>query len=155
MPTRCATRRTPHWRAAAWPRPAGSACWPTWSSTATPDIGMKDKSYPLLATIASPADLRRLSRAQLPQLAAELRDFVLHSVSQTGGHLSSDLGTVELTVALHYVFDTPRDRLVWDVGHQTYVHKILTGRRAGMSKLRMYGGIAGFPRREESPYDTF
>ncbi|MGE5115353.1 MAG: 1-deoxy-D-xylulose-5-phosphate synthase, partial [Betaproteobacteria bacterium] len=116
---------------------------------------MKDKSYPLLATIASPADLRRLSRAQLPQLAAELRDFVLHSVSQTGGHLSSNLGTVELTIALHYVFDTPNDRLVWDVGHQTYPHKVLTGRRERMGTLRQLGGISGFPRREESEYDTF
>ena len=114
-----------------------------------------NKTYPLLKTIDSPADLRRLPRAQLPQLAAELRDFVLHSVSQTGGHLSSNLGTVELTVALHYVFDTPRDRLVWDVGHQTYPHKILTGRRERMGTLRQLGGISGFPRRDESEYDTF
>jgi len=109
----------------------------------------------LLETINSPADLRRLDKSQLPQLARELRDFVVQSVSQTGGHLSSNLGTIELTVALHYVFDTPKDRLVWDVGHQTYAHKILTGRRAGMAKLRQWGGIAGFPRRVESEYDTF
>jgi 1-deoxy-D-xylulose-5-phosphate synthase len=109
----------------------------------------------LLETINSPADLRRLDEDQLPQLAGELREFLVHSVSQTGGHLSSNLGTVELTVALHYVFDTPRDRLVWDVGHQTYAHKILTGRRAGMAKLRQWGGVAGFPRRNESEYDTF
>jgi 1-deoxy-D-xylulose-5-phosphate synthase len=111
--------------------------------------------HPLLKTIDSPADLRRLARAQLPQLAAELRDFVLQSVSQTGGHLSSNLGTVELTIALHYVFETPHDRLVWDVGHQTYPHKILTGRRDRMHTLRQLGGVSGFPRRDESEYDTF
>ena len=110
---------------------------------------------PLLPAIASPADLRRLTRAQLPQLAQELRAFVLDSVARTGGHLSSNLGTVELTIALHYVFNTPEDRLVWDVGHQTYPHKILTGRRDGMAHLRQQGGISGFPRRDESPYDTF
>jgi 1-deoxy-D-xylulose-5-phosphate synthase len=112
-------------------------------------------SHPLLDTIASPADLRALPRDQLPQLADELRTFLLESVSKTGGHLSSNLGTVELTVALHYVFDTPADRLVWDVGHQTYPHKALTGRRAGMERLRMKGGVSGFPRRSESEYDTF
>jgi 1-deoxy-D-xylulose-5-phosphate synthase len=111
--------------------------------------------YELLETINDPAQLRALDRKQLPQLAVELRDFILDSVSQTGGHLSSNLGTVELTIALHYVFNTPDDRLVWDVGHQTYAHKILTGRRAGMRMLRMQGGISGFPRRSESPYDTF
>jgi 1-deoxy-D-xylulose-5-phosphate synthase len=111
--------------------------------------------YELLTTINDPADLRKLDRKQLPRLAEELRTFLLESVSRTGGHLSSNLGTVELTVALHYVFDTPRDRLVWDVGHQTYAHKILTGRREAMPGLRTFGGIAGFPRREESPYDTF
>jgi 1-deoxy-D-xylulose-5-phosphate synthase len=111
--------------------------------------------YELLETINDPADLRALDRRQLPQLVIELRDFILDSVSQTGGHLSSNLGTVELTIALHYVFNTPEDRLVWDVGHQTYAHKILTGRRAGMNRLRMQGGISGFPRRSESPYDTF
>ena len=110
---------------------------------------------PLLQTINSPADLRRLGRAELKLLADELRDYVLQSVSQTGGHLSSNLGTVELTIALHYVFNTPEDRLVWDVGHQTYPHKILTGRRESMSGLRQLGGISGFPRRDESPYDTF
>ena len=112
-------------------------------------------THPLLNTLSSPADLRRLSRAELKTLAGELRDFVLHSVSKTGGHLSSNLGTVELTVALHYVFNTPHDRLVWDVGHQTYPHKILTGRRDRMSTLRQFGGISGFPRRDESEYDTF
>ena len=111
--------------------------------------------YELLETINDPSELRKLDRKQLPELARELRDFVIDSVSQTGGHLSSNLGTVELTIALHYVFNTPDDRLVWDVGHQTYVHKILTGRRAGMQRLRMLGGISGFPRRAESPYDTF
>jgi 1-deoxy-D-xylulose-5-phosphate synthase len=109
----------------------------------------------LLQTIALPADLRRLSRNQLPALAAELREFVLNTVSQTGGHLGSNLGTVELTIALHYVYDTPHDRLVWDVGHQTYPHKVLTGRRDRMHTLRQLGGIGGFPRRDESEYDTF
>ncbi|MCU0925133.1 MAG: 1-deoxy-D-xylulose-5-phosphate synthase, partial [Hydrogenophaga sp.] len=109
----------------------------------------------LLSTIQSPADLRRLSRAQLHPLATELRDFLLDSVSKTGGHLGSNLGTVELTVALHYVFNTPEDRLVWDVGHQTYPHKILTGRRDRMDTLRQLGGVSGFPRRTESEYDTF
>jgi len=112
-------------------------------------------TYPLLETVNDPSDLRRLDRKQLPALAAELRRFILESVASTGGHLSSNLGTVELTIALHYVFATPDDRIIWDVGHQTYGHKILTGRRAGMSKLRQKGGIAGFPRREESVYDTF
>ncbi|AKJ28113.1 1-deoxy-D-xylulose-5-phosphate synthase [Caldimonas brevitalea] len=112
-------------------------------------------NYSLLETINTPADLRRLPRHDLQQLAEELRDFLLHSVSQTGGHLSSNLGTVELTIALHYVFDTPHDRLVWDVGHQTYPHKILTGRRERMPTLRQYGGMSGFPRRDESEYDTF
>jgi 1-deoxy-D-xylulose-5-phosphate synthase len=109
----------------------------------------------LLETIDSPADVRRLSRSALPALADELRAFVLDSVAKTGGHLSSNLGTVELTVALHYVFNTPHDRLVWDVGHQTYPHKILTGRRDRMASLRQLGGISGFPRRSESEYDAF
>lgn len=109
----------------------------------------------LLSAINSPADLRKLTREQLVQVSQELRQFLLDSVSQTGGHLSSNLGTVELTVALHSVFDTPEDRLVWDVGHQTYPHKILTGRRERMSTLRQFNGIAGFPKRSESPYDTF
>ncbi len=109
----------------------------------------------LLESIQSPIDLRRLGRAQLPQIADELRQCVLDNVSQTGGHLSSNLGTVELTVALHYVFNTPEDRIVWDVGHQTYPHKILTGRRERMPTLRQLGGLSGFPRRDESEYDTF
>jgi len=116
---------------------------------------MTTASYPLLQTINDPADLRQLPRAQLGALADELRAFVLESVSKTGGHLSSNLGTVELTVALHYVFNTPQDRLVWDVGHQTYPHKILTGRRERMATLRQLGGISGFPQRSESPYDAF
>jgi 1-deoxy-D-xylulose-5-phosphate synthase len=111
--------------------------------------------FSLLETINSPADLRRLERKQLPQLATELRAFLIDSVSQTGGHLSSNLGTVELTIALHAVFNTPEDRLVWDVGHQCYAHKVLTGRREGMNRLRMHGGVSGFPKRSESPYDTF
>ncbi|MBI3381225.1 MAG: 1-deoxy-D-xylulose-5-phosphate synthase [Aquabacterium sp.] len=112
-------------------------------------------SYPLLSRIDKPADIRHLSRSELKQLAYELRDYLLHSVSRTGGHLSSNLGTVELTIALHYVFNTPDDRLVWDVGHQTYPHKILTGRRDRMATLRQLGGMSGFPRRDESEYDTF
>jgi 1-deoxy-D-xylulose-5-phosphate synthase len=109
----------------------------------------------LLSRIASPTDLRTLDRAQLKALAAELRAFLIQSVSQTGGHLASNLGVVELTIALHYVYQTPDDRLVWDVGHQTYPHKILTGRREAMASLRKAGGIAGFPKRDESAYDTF
>ena len=111
--------------------------------------------HSLLQTINSPADVRRLSRGELEQLAVELRDFLLQTISQTGGHLGSNLGTVELTVALHHVFNTPHDRLVWDVGHQTYPHKILTGRRERMGSLRQLGGISGFPRRDESEYDAF
>ena len=114
-----------------------------------------EMTHPLLDRIDSPADLRALSPAELPQVAKELRDFLVESVASTGGHLASNLGTVELTIALHYVFDTPRDRIVWDVGHQTYPHKILTGRRAAMTGLRQGGGIAGFPRRAESEYDAF
>lgn len=113
------------------------------------------ESYPLLSRIRTPADLRELAASELPTLAGELRAFLLDSVSSTGGHLASNLGTVELTIALHYVFDTPEDRLVWDVGHQSYPHKILTGRREAMPGLRRKGGLAGFPRRSESPYDTF
>lgn len=108
-----------------------------------------------LEQIQSPADLRRLSRRELKELADQLRQFVLESVSRTGGHLSSNLGTVELTIALHHVFNTPDDRLVWDVGHQSYPHKILTGRREAMARLRQAGGISGFPKRSESEYDAF
>jgi len=116
---------------------------------------MSNKLYPLLQTINDPADLRRLPRAQLEVLADELRAYLLDSVSKTGGHLSSNLGTVELTVALHYVFNAPQDRIVWDVGHQTYPHKILTGRRERMGSLRQLGGLSGFPQRAESEYDDF
>ncbi|GLC96114.1 1-deoxy-D-xylulose-5-phosphate synthase [Cupriavidus sp. TA19] len=112
-------------------------------------------TYALLKKIDAPADLRKLDRRELQTLADELRAYVLESVSQTGGHLSSNLGTVELTIALHYVFNTPDDRVVWDVGHQSYPHKILTGRRERMGTLRQWGGISGFPRRSESEYDTF
>ena len=111
--------------------------------------------YPLLETLHNPADLRQLPRESLKGLAEELRTFLIDSVAKTGGHLSSNLGTVELTIALHYVFNTPDDRLVWDVGHQTYAHKVLTGRREGMAQLRMKDGVGGFPRRSESEYDTF
>ena len=116
---------------------------------------MSNNSTPLLNTINDPADLRLLPRPQLHALAAELRAYVLSSVSKTGGHLSSNLGTVELTVALHYVFNTPHDRVVWDVGHQTYPHKILTGRRERMASLRQFSGLSGFPQRAESDYDSF
>lgn len=108
-----------------------------------------------LDRIQTPADLRKLERRDLDAVAKELRGFILESVSKTGGHLSSNLGTVELTLAMHYVFDTPHDRIVWDVGHQSYPHKILTGRRAGMASLRQEGGISGFPKRSESEYDAF
>ncbi len=111
--------------------------------------------YDLLNSISNPADLRLLDRKHLKVLATELREFILESVSKTGGHLASNLGAIELTIALHYVYNTPHDLLVWDVGHQSYPHKILTGRREGMAKLRMKGGLAGFPKREESEYDTF
>ncbi|HQY09407.1 MAG: 1-deoxy-D-xylulose-5-phosphate synthase [Burkholderiales bacterium] len=110
---------------------------------------------PMLHRVHSPADLRRMNRVELKQLATELREELLQSVSRTGGHLSSNLGTVELTIALHHVFNTPEDRLVWDVGHQTYPHKILTGRRERMATLRQLNGLSGFPRRDESEYDTF
>jgi len=111
--------------------------------------------HPLLERVNSPAELRLLDKSELRDLARELRDFLLHSVAQTGGHLSSNLGTVELTIALHYTFATPEDRIVWDVGHQTYAHKILTGRREAMARLRQWEGPSGFPRRHESQYDTF
>src|SRR5436190_17568650 len=110
---------------------------------------------PLLDTINVPADLRRLPPEQLHQLAAELRSEMIDAVSVTGGHLGAGLGVVELTVALHYVFDTPTDRLVWDVGHQSYPHKILTGRRDRIRTLRMGGGLSGFTKRAESEYDAF
>lgn len=114
-----------------------------------------DSDYPLLSTIDSPRDLRELSQDQLEQLADELRHYVIHTVAQTGGHLSAGLGTVELTLALHYVYNTPSDRLVWDVGHQSYPHKILTGRRDQMPSIRQHNGLSGFPKRSESPYDSF
>jgi 1-deoxy-D-xylulose-5-phosphate synthase len=116
---------------------------------------MPNNKSPLLHTINDPADLRKVPRTQLKALADELRAYLLDSVAKTGGHLSSNLGTVELTVALHYVFSTPTDRLVWDVGHQTYPHKILTGRRDRMATLRQLGGLSGFPQRSESEFDTF
>jgi 1-deoxy-D-xylulose-5-phosphate synthase len=115
----------------------------------------ESSGFPLLETINNAEDVRQLAADQLSALADELRAFLIQSVGQTGGHLASGLGTVELTVALHHVFNTPEDRLVWDVGHQSYPHKILTGRRERMDTLRQYGGIAGFPKRDESPYDTF
>jgi 1-deoxy-D-xylulose-5-phosphate synthase len=111
--------------------------------------------FPILEAIDIPADLRKLPEAKLIDLADELREFLIHSIAKTGGHFAANLGTVELTIALHYVFNTPEDRLVWDVGHQTYAHKVLTGRRSRMHTMRHQGGLAGFPRRSESPYDTF
>jgi len=113
------------------------------------------RSFPLLDTIASPDDMRQLSERQLVELAAETRQFLLESIGRTGGHLAANLGTVELTIALHYIYRTPEDRVVWDVGHQSYTHKILTGRRERMASLRQKNGLAGFPKREESPYDAF
>ena len=110
---------------------------------------------PLLDTVKYPADLRALSKEQLPQLAQELREETISAVSVTGGHLGAGLGVVELTVAVHYVFDTPGDRLVWDVGHQAYPHKIITGRRDRIRTLRQGGGLSGFTRRSESEYDAF
>ena len=113
------------------------------------------ETYPILAQIDSPADLRELDEDQLPALADELRAYLLQSLSQTGGHLASGLGSVEITIALHYLFDTPHDRLVWDVGHQCYPHKILTGRRDRCSSMRQQGGLSGFPKITESEYDHF
>src|SRR3974390_652342 len=112
-------------------------------------------SYPLLETINSPADLRRLPATQLADLAQELRQFLIQSVATRGGHFAAGLGTVELTIALHYVFNTPDDRLVWDVGHQAYPHKVLTGRRSRLHTIKQDAGLAPFPTRSESEYDTF
>src|SRR6202041_133774 len=112
-------------------------------------------SYPLLETIASPMDLRKLPATRRAELAEELRQFLIHSVSTRGGHFAAGLGTVELTIALHYVFNTPHDRLVWDVGHQAYPHKVLTGRRDRLHTIKQDGGLAPFPARHESEYDTF
>ena len=109
----------------------------------------------LLDSIDSPQDLKKLSPELLPQLAQELREKIIATVSKTGGHLAPSLGTVELTIALHYVFDCPTDKIVWDVGHQAYAHKLLTGRRDRFQTLRQFGGLSGFPKRNESPYDAF
>src|ERR687886_705624 len=128
---------------------------PSGATSADPSAAYNPAMYELLKTIDDPSQLRALERKQLRQLAYELRAFLLDSVSKTGGHLSSNLGTVELTIALHYVFNTPEDRIVWDVGHQTYSHKILTGRRDRMPTLRQHNGLSGFPKRDESEYDTF
>jgi len=113
------------------------------------------KKYPLLNTINSPADLKKLSLDEMVRLAAEVRSKIIETVASTGGHLAPNLGVVELTIALHYVFNAPRDKILWDVGHQSYTHKLLTGRRDRFHTLRTYGGISGFPKRSESPYDTF
>ncbi|MCG6863195.1 MAG: 1-deoxy-D-xylulose-5-phosphate synthase, partial [Chromatiaceae bacterium] len=119
------------------------------------DPGPGTGHYPLLSSVDLPVNLRRLPEEKLLDLADELRSFLIDSVSRTGGHLAAGLGVVELTIALHYVFDTPEDRLIWDVGHQAYPHKILTGRRTRMAGMRQKGGLSGFPKRSESPYDTF
>src|SRR5262245_44151639 len=111
--------------------------------------------YPLLTALGSPSDLRKLPAGELEAVAAELRQYLIDTVSQMGGHFAAGLGTVELTVALHYVFDTPEDRLVWDVGHQAYPHKVLTGRRDRLSTIKLKDGLAPFPTRSESAYDTF
>ena len=116
---------------------------------------MKTENYPLLHQIIVPADLRKLDEEQLPQVADELRQYLLETVSNSGGHFSAGLGCVELTVALHYCFDTPHDRLIWDVGHQAYPHKILTGRRDRIGTIKKTGGLAPFPKRAESEFDTF
>src|SRR6476469_1867068 len=116
---------------------------------------MTGPKYPLLEKIDTPDDLRRLSPSKLPELAQELREFLIQSVSTRGGHFAAGLGTVELTIALHYVFNTPYDRLVWDVGHQAYPHKVLTGRREQLHSIKQHGGLAPFPLRAESEYDTF
>src|SRR5438552_2064670 len=116
---------------------------------------MTGSKYPLLETIDTPDDLRRLSPSKLPELAQELREFLIHSVSTRGGHFAAGLGTVELTIALHYVFNTPYDRLVWDVGHQAYPHKVLTGRREQLHTIKQHGGLAPFPSRSESEFDNF
>ncbi|HXI66575.1 MAG TPA: 1-deoxy-D-xylulose-5-phosphate synthase N-terminal domain-containing protein, partial [Steroidobacteraceae bacterium] len=111
--------------------------------------------YPLLTAIARPADLRQLPASKLPALASELREFLIQTVSTRGGHFAAGLGTVELTIALHYIYDTPHDRLVWDVGHQAYPHKVLTGRREQLHTIKQDGGLAPFPTRTESEFDTF
>ena len=113
-----------------------------------------DGNYPLLSHIESPADLRRLPAAKLPEVAAELREFLIQSVSTRGGHFAAGLGTVELTIALHYIYDTPEDMLVWDVGHQAYPHKVLTGRRDRLHTIKQRDGLAPFPTPAESEYDT-
>ena len=113
------------------------------------------KEAKILDTINSPADLKKLSLKELEQLAGEIREKIVETVSETGGHLAPSLGVVELTIALHYVFDAPKDKIIWDVGHQAYAHKLITGRRDRFHTLRTHGGISGFPKREESPYDTF
>src|SRR5512147_54373 len=108
-----------------------------------------------LDTINSPDDLKILNETELPQLASEIREFIIETVAKTGGHLASNLGSVELTLALHYCFESPVDKFIWDVGHQAYTHKILTGRRDKFPSQRQYGGLSGFPKRSESPHDAF
>src|SRR5690349_5178492 len=123
--------------------------------THTPNRRLQTSRTPLLDRVKIPDDLRRLPETSLPELAAELRQETLDAVSVTGGHLGAGLGVIELTVALHYLFDTPRDRVIWDVGHQSYPHKIITGRRDRIRTLRQGGGLSGFTQRAESEYDAF
>src|SRR5690606_27120514 len=120
-----------------------------------PQMTADSRQFPLLTAVDSPADLRALDAERLPALADELRAYLVQSLSHGGCHFAANLGTVELAIALHYVYDTPADRLVWDVGHQAYPHKILTGRRDALSTIRQRGGLAPFPTRDESEYDTF
>src|SRR6267143_1525404 len=147
----CRKTRSPDWTAMR----RRSAWRSRWWTTSSITMRAPRRSARPRARTPSRASRPTSRRSASPQLADELRAYVLESVSRTGGHLSSNLGTVELTIALHYVFETPEDRIVWDVGHQTYPHKILTGRREAMARLRMAEGISGFPKRSESKYDTF
>ena len=117
-------------------------------------IPLTRPATPLLDMLTSPAELRRLPATRLEQVVDELREYLLYAVGQCGGHFGAGLGVVELTVALHYLYNTPDDRLVWDVGHQCYPHKILTGRREGITSIRQQDGLSGFPKRSESEYDT-
>jgi 1-deoxy-D-xylulose-5-phosphate synthase len=125
------------------------------AKTTIPGTESAADQYPLLDTIAVPEDLRKLDVKQLPRLCRELRSFIVDHIAETGGHFASNLGSVELTVALHYVFNTPDDEIVWDTGHQAYPHKILTGRRDKFSTIRQYKGLSGYPTPEESAYDTY
>jgi 1-deoxy-D-xylulose-5-phosphate synthase len=142
----------PWCKSATWEPAVGAKASPQYK---LPQMTAPPKSYPLLESIGTPADLRRLPTSRLAELAQELRQFLIQSVSTRGGHFAAGLGTVELTIALHYVYNTPYDRLVWDVGHQAYPHKVLTGRRDQLHTIKQDRGLAPFPTRSESEYDTF